>query len=168
MRDLRFRKFDTSAAVEYCSIASSQLGIDLWNTTNSFIYYIGEDKGDTFVRVPAYFLTDGASIPSVFWSMIPPWGRYGQAAILHDFLCEYLQIEEGGYVKSITREEADLIFREALGVLEVPKITIKVIMLGVSTFRVLGRVTKPSRSPLKERLEETLRKDAFIRSQMNR
>ncbi len=38
------------------------------------------------VNVPVGFLTDFASIPRVFWSLLPPDGTYTYAAVLHDFL----------------------------------------------------------------------------------
>jgi hypothetical protein len=36
--------------------------------------------------VPKGFVTDLASIPSVFWSLLRPDGNYAYAAILHDYL----------------------------------------------------------------------------------
>jgi Protein of unknown function (DUF1353) len=38
------------------------------------------------VNVPVGFVTDFASIPRPFWSLLPPEGEYAYAAILHDFL----------------------------------------------------------------------------------
>lgn len=50
------------------------------------------------VSVPFGFMTDFASIPRIFWAILPPWGRYSLAAIVHDYL----------YAKQITtRKEAD-------------------------------------------------------------
>lgn len=36
--------------------------------------------------VPEGFVTDFASVPRLFWRLIPPWGEYSPAAIVHDFL----------------------------------------------------------------------------------
>jgi hypothetical protein len=36
--------------------------------------------------VPAGTKTDFASIPRILWVFLPPWGKYGPAAILHDYL----------------------------------------------------------------------------------
>jgi len=41
------------------------------------------------VRVPKGFVTDLASVPSMFWSKYPPVGRYAYAAIVHDYLYWY-------------------------------------------------------------------------------
>jgi hypothetical protein len=38
------------------------------------------------ITVPQGFITDLASIPQYFWWALPPSGRYGHAAILHDWL----------------------------------------------------------------------------------
>src|ERR1700722_10368584 len=38
------------------------------------------------VNVPAGFVSDLASIPRVFWSLLRPDGNYAYAAILHDYL----------------------------------------------------------------------------------
>src|SRR5262245_60709692 len=38
------------------------------------------------VNVPAGFVTDFASIPRAFWSLLRPDGRYTHPAIVHDYL----------------------------------------------------------------------------------
>jgi len=38
------------------------------------------------VTVPVGFVTDFASIPRIFWSVLPPDGKYTWAAIIHDYL----------------------------------------------------------------------------------
>jgi hypothetical protein len=40
-------------------------------------------------NVPAGAVTDGASIPKVFWSIAAPFeGKYRDAAVVHDYYCE--------------------------------------------------------------------------------
>ncbi len=56
------------------------------------------------------FRTDFASVPRVLWSIIPPNGLYGKAAVVHDYLCE---------TKIVSRKNADKIFLEAMKVLGV-------------------------------------------------
>ena len=50
--------------------------------------YVGPDG--TEWPVPAGTVTDGASIPQVFWSVIggPFEGAYRNAAVIHDFYCQ--------------------------------------------------------------------------------
>jgi len=38
------------------------------------------------IVVPSGFLTDLASIPRLFWNILPPFGKYTRAAVIHDFL----------------------------------------------------------------------------------
>jgi hypothetical protein len=40
------------------------------------------------IAVPREFVWDGASIPRNFWSILPPWGPYSGAALVHDYLCD--------------------------------------------------------------------------------
>ena len=36
--------------------------------------------------VPPGFITNFASIPRAFWSVLPPWDRHMKAAVFHDYL----------------------------------------------------------------------------------
>ncbi len=81
-----------------------------WRLVKSFTYHIGTKFSRHYIRVPKGFITDFASSPSQIWWLIPPWGRYGKAAIIHDYIFQ---------TKIRTRKEADDIFREAMGVLGV-------------------------------------------------
>jgi len=66
---------------------------------------------DHVIVVPAGFETDFASVPRIFWRVIPPWGRYARAAIVHDYL----------YASHIVgRKEADKIFLALMRALGVP------------------------------------------------
>src|SRR5262249_35732270 len=38
------------------------------------------------IMVPRGFVTDFASVPRLFWSLLPPIGRYGYAALFHDYV----------------------------------------------------------------------------------
>lgn len=51
--------------------------------------YVHEGNDQTFV-VPAGFKTDLATVPRIFWSLLPPQGAYEAAAVLHDYLCVQL------------------------------------------------------------------------------
>lgn len=57
------------------------------------------------VDVPKGFVTDLASVPRVFWSLLRPDGEYTYAAIIHDYLY---------WTQTISREKADLLFRYAM------------------------------------------------------
>jgi len=82
-----------------------------WRLTEEFGYAIGSVNSDRTVDVPVGFSTDFASVPRLLWIVLPKWGKYGNAAVIHDFLY---------YDQSTTRLEADRIFVEAMMVLKVP------------------------------------------------
>ena len=63
------------------------------------------------IVVPAGTLTDFASIPRFFWRVLPPTGEYGKAAVVHDYL--YQNIGRVGE-RELSREQCDLVFREAM------------------------------------------------------
>lgn len=75
------------------------------------LIYVG--KRETFV-VPTGMSTDFASVPRPFVWLLPPYGAYTKAAILHDYLCQ----EEAG----VSRADADGLFRRAMRELDVPVI----------------------------------------------
>ncbi|MBC6572515.1 DUF1353 domain-containing protein [Escherichia coli] len=82
-----------------------------WRVYEPFSFYPGDDKSDV-IEVPAGFITDLASVPRIFWVLLPPDGRYAKAAIIHDYL----------YDNALrTKKEADRIFLEGMKVLGVPK-----------------------------------------------
>jgi hypothetical protein len=66
-------------------------------------YQIGTT--DFTVVVPAGFVTDFASVPRAFWSLLPPAGTYQLAAVVHDFLY---------WDQACTREQADGLLRAAM------------------------------------------------------
>lgn len=84
------------------------------------------DASGFTVTVPAGFITDFASIPRPLWVLFPPTGRYGKAAVVHD----YLYRTPGLVSKAI----ADATFLEAMGVLGVPWLTRHLLYRSVSLF----------------------------------
>ena len=86
---------------------------DYYYTTDTLEWRAdGEDAARlSSVLVPKGFVTDLASIPSAFWSMLPPTGQYTYPAIVHDFLYWYQPVD---------REQADDIFKLAMDDVLVP------------------------------------------------
>jgi len=83
----------------------------MWEVDRGFNYHVGVEDSKEFVHVPEGFPTDFASIPRPFWIIFPPDGQYTQAAVLHDYLY---------HSRIYKRKKSDLIFLEAMKVLEVP------------------------------------------------
>ena len=134
----------------YDALAIAPLGGDYWRVVAPFTYII---KPGTYVTVPAGYLTDGASVPKVFWNIIPPWGKYGQAAVVHDLLCEYLSVVQNGVPITISRAYCDSVLNEAMEALGVPTAKRLMIYWSVSAYRMTIGTTKPNPNPLKQRLE---------------
>lgn len=61
-------------------------------------------NAETIIMVPKGFITDGASIPRLFWNILQPYGPYFPAALIHD----YLYSKDNVY--KVSREIADVIF----------------------------------------------------------
>lgn len=82
----------------------------LFELTEPFEYHVGAFPSERVITVPKGFLTDLASIPRFLWSVFPPDGEYAKAAVVHDYLYRY---------PSTSRQFADAVFDEAMGVLGV-------------------------------------------------
>jgi len=83
-----------------------------FRVAEQFEYHIGSYPSEEIIDVPAGTFTDFASTPWYMHWIFPPTGKYSKAAVVHDFLYR-------SGVKS--RKDADNIFLEAMGTLDVPK-----------------------------------------------
>lgn len=82
----------------------------MWRVERGFEFYVGSEDSGARISVPEGFETDFASVPRIFWTILPPDGEYTQAAVLHDYLYN---------TKKFSRKYSDDIFlmaMEALGV----------------------------------------------------
>jgi Protein of unknown function (DUF1353) len=77
------------------------------------------------VIVPKGFITDFASVPRLFWSMLPPIGRYGYAALFHDWVY---------WDQKLDRRQADRIFKETMEELSVSFYVVFVMYWAVRLF----------------------------------
>jgi len=84
------------------------------------LVYVTE-AGETII-VPVGSTADGCSTPREVWNLLPPFGQYWLAAVLHDFL----------YRKTTrTQAECDLLFLEAMKSLDVDLLIRETIYEGV-------------------------------------
>lgn len=73
------------------------------------LIFVSDEIGD--VWVPSGTVTDFASIPRLFWRILPPWDTHRRAAIVHDFLYS---------TQTQPKATADKVFLEAMKALKVP------------------------------------------------
>jgi len=82
-----------------------------WVIVRPFGYDVGREGSDDRIDVRVGFMTDFASIPRLFWIVLPKWGKYGNAAVVHDWLY---------WTQRRSRPSSDRILREGMEVLAVP------------------------------------------------
>jgi Protein of unknown function (DUF1353) len=96
-----------------------------WVVMRPFGYDVGAEGSADHVDVPVGFQTDFASIPRPFWIILPKWGRYGNAAVVHDWLY---------WAQTRPRAAADHVLNEAMRVLGVGAVTRLLIYRAVRLF----------------------------------
>jgi len=88
----------------------------------SWIPNPGSSKDLRKVEVPAGFITDFASVPRIFWSVLPRDGVYVYPAIIHDYMY---------WVQDAVRDIADETLREGMQDFKVDTVSINAIYWGV-------------------------------------
>ena len=117
-----------------------EIGGGNWRIAQEFDYAVGTEDSGIVIGVPAGFVTDFASIPQVLWNILPPVGKYGKAAVIHDYLyCSggrVITVPQAGRALKLyySREQCDDIFREAMEVLGVGRIKRNLMWLAVRAF----------------------------------
>ncbi|MDP1675419.1 MAG: DUF1353 domain-containing protein [Bacteroidota bacterium] len=97
-----------------------------WTIKSDFGYDVGSENSGNTINVPIGFQTDFASVPRMLWWLLPKWGIYGNAAVIHDY-CYWIQ-------HPYTRKQADEILKEAMIVLQTPAWQIFLIYWAVYLF----------------------------------
>ena len=67
------------------------------------------------ITIPKGFITDGATIPKLFWNILSPFGRFFKSCALHDYIClmaklknnEAPNLKEGINISTQYRKRAD-------------------------------------------------------------
>jgi hypothetical protein len=87
------------------SLTVRRVDADRWSLVDDLVY---RGRRERFV-VPAGFRTDFASVPRPVTWLVPRFGAYTLAAILHDWL-----VTEGLRTRVVTARQADGIFRRVM------------------------------------------------------
>lgn len=73
--------------------------------------YVGAERyGRQVFHIEPDFPTDLASVPRLFWALLPPAGIYEKAAVLHDWFCVHLARGDA----PVNARDADGIFRRVM------------------------------------------------------
>jgi hypothetical protein len=83
------------------------------------------DSKISSVDVPTGFVTDFASIPRAFYSLLRPDGEYTYPAVLHDYLY---------WTQQRSREESDNVFQLAMMDFQIGVVTVQTIYKAVRVF----------------------------------
>ncbi len=102
-----------------------------WRVLHGFAYRTDVDRGygalaSWVITIPVDFETDFASVPRLLQVLFPPTGTYGKAAVLHDYLYRTPGVA--------SRDEADLVFKEAMKALGTGWFTRQCLYHGVRLF----------------------------------
>jgi len=89
---------------------------ETWVIRERFSYHVGAEESKEVINVPIGFQTDFASVPWLLTLIVPRWGKYGKAAVVHDFV--YSQEDSS---LPYDRRRADRIFLEGMAVLGVAR-----------------------------------------------
>jgi hypothetical protein len=87
---------------------------DRWVVLSEFGYEVGGEGSGDVIHIDIGFHTDFASIPRPLWAFLPRCGKYGNAAVIHDYLY---------WEQPRSRKEADAILLEGMEILDVHWIT---------------------------------------------
>lgn len=83
----------------------------LWRLEEQLPYEVGAEGSGRWVIAPAGMTTDGATT-MVFRPILPAWGAYSRAAVIHDHLCDLLRAGRP-HPEAATFAAAARVFREA-------------------------------------------------------
>ncbi|MDE2106452.1 MAG: DUF1353 domain-containing protein [Patescibacteria group bacterium] len=92
-----------------------------WRVMRPFSF----STNDFLTVVPVGFVTDLASVPKIFWDILPPFGKYTEAAVVHDWLYRR---------QFTTRKFADGCLRAGMKACGVPRWQVVVIYYAVRWF----------------------------------
>lgn len=94
--------------------------------TVGLAWEVGRIGSGDLIEIPHETVTDLASVPRILWTVLPPFGRHTNAAVLHDVL--YRTGDTRG------RAWADRQFLEAMRALDVPALRARIIWAAVRVF----------------------------------
>jgi hypothetical protein len=103
--DPRSREAGARAQIERICIPVPFADFDYYYTLGTLAWTATPGLNASDTTVPSGFCTDLASVPRLYWSILPKTGKYAYAAIVHDFLY---------WTQKTTRAQADQALKAAM------------------------------------------------------
>ena len=116
------------------SLTVRRVDANTWSVVDPLVY---RGRDERFV-VPAGFRTDFATVPRLVVWLVPRFGAYTLAAILHDWLCS-----DGIRSGAVTSREADGIFRRVMRESGVPVLRRWLMWAGVRWGALTSELRRP-------------------------
>lgn len=113
------------------------IGLGAYRTVGPTLY----QGSQQLLTIPSDFTTDLASVPRLFWPLLPPSGVYERAAVLHDYLCEALAGRQPMPDPSVSSRDVDGLFRRVMRECHVGFVTRWAMWVGVRW----GALANPAR-----------------------
>lgn len=85
-------------------------------------------------RIEKGYISDGGTIPKIFWCVLSPFEDYFSCCLLHDYLCDLATFRKDIYK---SRKFADATFNEAMKQVAIKKSTRLTLFYAVSIYRIL-------------------------------
>ena len=149
--------YSNDASIAFARNASDMLGKSYWYLCNPLDVEITMSDKKYSISIPEGFLTDGASVPRIFWSICPKWDNSHHAVILHDYLCEYGIAHVDGVATVIDRSHANYLFLQALKFDGLSKIKCSMMYAAVRLYANINGITSPKLNELKLKFEDEIR-----------
>lgn len=143
------------------SEASELLGYQMWVVTQPVTVTIRYNEDDYVFTIPKGFLTDGASVPRIFWGMFQKVDETINAAIIHDYLCEHHHVLVKDKRTYLTRRQIDKIFYEVLREDKVKSFKANLMYQACRLYSSATRKRLHEKSELKKSLEAKFSADDY-------
>lgn len=152
-------KITGNVSITYSQNATAILGKDYWYLPNDIRYeiVIGDDTYN--ILIERGFLTDGATVPRILWSLFPLWTNYTAAVILHDYMCNYGIVMKNGSYTTLNRSNVDKIFLKVMQFHKVSRIKYWIMYAAVRLHAITTGRYRPFIGRTKALMEQHIKGD---------
>lgn len=144
-------------SIVYSPSVSKMFGRNYWYLGEDVQYTINNDRDTYEFLIERGYLTDGATVPRLLWSIVPLWDECALAVVAHDFLCNYGWVVKNGKLTKLERAEIDKLFLHLLDFSNVAKFKYWMMYIAVRVFATTSGHKDPSISRRKEDAQTSIR-----------